>query len=100
MSVWFSAASTAITYTVAAASATRPGHSAACAFSVSPAIGSHPLTDLFPDQSGRAPGHDGDHDGEGEYVLVGAGEGQQHGADGLQSGEQKAAEYRPIDAAE
>src|SRR3954447_1936189 len=100
MSVWVFAARTAITYTVAAASATRPGHSAAWLFSVSPAIGSHPLTDLLPDQPGWAPGHDGDNDGKGEHVLIGAGEGQQHGAYGLQSGEQKAAEYSPIDAAE
>src|SRR3954454_22166124 len=100
MSALFSAASSAIKYPVAAASAIRPGHNAAWLFSVSPAIGSHPLTDLLPDQPGWAPGHDGDNDGKGEDVLIGAGERQQHGAYGLQSGEQKAAEYRPIDAAE
>src|SRR3954453_3725459 len=100
ISLGFSAASSAIRYKVAAASATRPGHSAAWGFCILPGIGSDPLTDLFPDQPGWAPGHDGDDDSKGEDVLIGAGEGQQHGAYGLQSGEQKAAEYRPVDAAE
>src|ERR1700688_1577907 len=99
MSVWFSAASSAIRYPVAAESAIRPGHNAA-RFSDSPAIDSHPLADLFPDQSGWAPGHDGDDNGEGKDILIGAGKGQQHGADRLQSGEQEAAEDRPINAAE
>src|SRR3954453_8562627 len=100
ISLGFSAASSAIRYKVAAASATRPGHSAAWGFCILPGIGSDPLADLFPDQPGWAPGHNGDNDRKGEDVLIGAGEGQKHSADGLQSGEQKAAENCPIDAAE
>ena len=49
---------------------------------------------------GRTPGHDGDHDREGEHVLVGAGERQRDRADGLQAGEQEAAEDGAVDAAE
>src|SRR3954453_12895864 len=100
ISLGFSAASSAIRYKVAAASATRPGHSAAWGFCILPGIGSHPLTDLFPDQPGWAPGHDGDDDGKSENVLVGAGEGKRHGPDGPQPRKKKPAEYRAIDAAE
>src|SRR5476651_2200266 len=63
-----------------------------------PPQSSYPLADLFLDQPGRAPGHDGDDDSESEDILVRAGEGQQHGADRLQPGEKKAAEDRPVDA--
>src|SRR5437016_4374087 len=61
---------------------------------------SDPLADLFLDQAGRAPGHEDDDDGEGEHILVGAGERQRDRADGLQSREQKATEDGAIDAAE
>ena len=93
----FSTASSAIRYPTAIASAMRPGHNAARDFSASRVIGSHPLTDLFLDQPGRAPGHDGDDDGKGEDILIGAGEGQKHSPDRLQSGEQETAEDRPVE---
>ena len=65
-----------------------------------PAIGLDPLTDFFPDQAGRPPGHDGDDDGEREDIFIGAGKRKHDGADRLKAGEQEAAQDRAIDAAE
>src|ERR1700758_68122 len=64
------------------------------------AILSDALTDLLLDQPRRPPCHDGDDDGKGEHVFIGAGEGKQHSADRLQTSEQKAAQDGTVDAAQ
>src|SRR5690348_12129902 len=71
MTFCFSAASSAITYTVATAMAATPGHQLGPA-SLAVTTGSDALTDLLPDESRRSPRHQRDHHGEGEHVLVGA----------------------------
>src|SRR5439155_26433915 len=63
-------------------------------------LSSDPLADFFLDQAGRTPRHEYDHDREGEHVLVGTAERQRYGADGLQGGEQEAAEDGAVDAAQ
>src|SRR3974390_3257749 len=93
----FSAASSAMTYTAASAMAATPGHQPG------PTIlraGSDALTYLLPDEARWPPHHQRDDNREGEHVLVGAGERQQHGPNNLQPGEQEAAEDRAVDAAE
>src|SRR5215475_2554464 len=92
-----STAWSAIRQTDAIANAITPGKSDGRGFSL---IALDPFADLFPYQPGRPPGHNGDDDGEGEDVFIGAGKRQQHGADGLQPGEQEAAKNGTIDAAE
>src|SRR5262249_40941980 len=70
-----SAASNAIRKRVATAIAVKPGHSGAPPFAVL-TFDLDAFTDLFLNQSGRPPGHDGDDHGEGEDILVSAGKGQ------------------------
>src|SRR6478609_3083985 len=60
----------------------------------------HPLARFLRDQAGRPPSHDGDDDGEREHVFVGTGERQRDRSDGLQAGEQEAAQDGAIDVAE
>src|SRR5712692_9344420 len=96
----FSTASSAMRYTVESARATTPGSRGARSFCLTSDMRSDPLANLFLDQSGRAPGHQRDHDGECKHVLVGAGERQRDGADGLQRREQEAAEDGAVDASE
>src|SRR5262245_8639642 len=94
-----SAASSAVTYPLASTSATRPGHSGARLPSpVSDTL--HPLADLFFDQAGGTPGHDGDDDGKGEHILVGACERQQYSAYHLQPREEEAAKDGAVNAAQ
>src|SRR5947208_6784280 len=62
-------------------------------------MGLDPLTDLFPDQSGRAPGHDGYDHRKSEYILVSAGKRQQDGADGLEPRKEEATQDGAIDTA-
>src|SRR5512146_2770180 len=81
----FSAPSSAIRYAVARPSAISPDHRLVRASGPPRGIGSDPLTDFFPDQPGRAPGHDGDDDAEGEDILVGTGKRQHYSADCLQA---------------
>src|SRR5690242_16397267 len=69
----FSAASSAMTYTAATAIAATPGHHSGRR-SLAVTTGSDALTDLLPDEPRRSPRHQRDHHGEGEHVLVGAGE--------------------------
>ena len=61
------------------------------------AMRSDPLADLFLDQAGRTPGHEHDHDREGEHVLVGAGERSATAPMVCSAGEQEAAEDGAID---
>src|SRR5262249_28162092 len=74
-----------------------PGHSDAGGLCL---MALDPLADLFPDQPGRSPGHDGDDHGEREDFFMGAGKGKKHVPDGLQPCKQEAAENGPVDAAE
>src|SRR5262245_611449 len=92
----FSAVSSAIKEAVPIASAITPGHADTRAFW---AIVLDPLTNLFLDQARRTPGHDGNDNGEGENIFVGAGEGQQHRGDSLQACEQEATQNGPINTA-
>src|SRR5260370_42461625 len=77
-----------------------PGSKGARSFCIISDMRSDPLANFLLDQSGRAPCDQRDHDGEGKYVLVGAGERQRDGANGLQCCEQKAAEDGTVNTAE
>src|SRR6185295_9872824 len=79
--------------------ATIPGNKDPFACCSPSAMRSDPLADLFLDQAGRTPSHEDDDNGEGEHILVSAGERQRDRADGLQSREQKAAQDSSVDAA-
>src|SRR5271169_4284851 len=85
---------------VASTRAMTPGSKEVRDFCPPPLTQSDPLADLFLDEPGWAPRHEDDDDGEGEHVLVGAGERQRDRPDGLQGREQEAPEDCAIDAAE
>src|SRR5215470_2745927 len=76
------------------------GHDAGRPGLARPAINSDALNEFLPNETGRAPCHDGDDHGKSEHVLVGTGEGQEHRADRLQAREQKPAEDGAVDASQ